>query len=176
MMLAVYKIKWKLDCDFVACNNLFLDKHRNCLCSHVWLLVTCDLHVWMLFAEVMYYTIELGLLTSMEGEWLMLMMKNLLIGDWTSLVVDMPDSHDHGVWWVLSSLETRMHPATFLSITGMNTGLHGTSMWPYGISHRVFVIVKLNPHLWRWRWWCHWKNGKLLCVDISAGFWGQRTV
>lgn len=53
-MLAVYKIKWKLDCDFVACNNLFLDKHRNCLCSHVWLCVTCDLHIWMLFAEVMF--------------------------------------------------------------------------------------------------------------------------
>lgn len=124
----------------------------------------------MLFAEVMCYTIELGLLTSMEGEWLMLMMKNLLIGDWTSLVVDMPDSHDHGVWWVLSSLETRMHPATFLSITGMNTGLHGTSMWPYGTSHRVFVIVKLNPHLWRWRWWCHWKNGNFFLSTSQPAY------
>lgn len=134
------------------------------ICTFECCLLKSCLHHWV------------GFVTFMEGEWLMLMMKNLLIGDWTSLVVDMPDSHDHGVWWVLSSLETRMHPATFLSITGMNTGLHGTSMWPYGISHRVFVIVKLNPHFWRWRWWCHWKNGKLLCVDISAGLWGQRTV
>lgn len=44
--------------------------------------MTCERALfWMLCPEIMFYTIELGLLTFMEGECVMLILEGLLIGD-----------------------------------------------------------------------------------------------